>query len=135
MDHGFEFPADWEEHRSVWLAWPPEECTVCDEQNVRDAHCRVICALLDHGVPVELLVNSKGEEDDVRGRVKKAGSDCHQSILSIRVIHHTDMWMRDFGPIFVNDRRKKEQVVLSFKWTNWGYVDHYLREPDLSVCS
>ena len=107
----FVFPADWEPHEAVWLAWPPEDWVVNGE-SVRDAHCRVVCALLPR-VRVVLLVNSAAEERDVRERVCRAalGSEACAR-LCCRVVPHTDIWMRDFGPVFVRDSSGSEAVLV-----------------------
>ena len=135
----FIFPADWEDHEAVWLAWPPEEWIVGDGQNAYDAMCRVICALLPY-VRVDLLVNNAEEEKDVFSRVSAAGlGDCCSVQLRCHIILHTDIWMRDFGPIFVRKREgdKEKTFVLSFDWTLWGYLWHHRRQDDpmlLTVC-
>ena len=132
MMEGFVFPADWEEHAAVWLAWPPDDWIVENGLNAREAHCRVISALLPH-VRVELLVNNSEEEKDVIARVTAAGLAEHLSRLNCRIIPHTDIWMRDFGPIFVQNKNGNKQAILSFDWTMWGYLWHHRRQHDPSI--
>lgn len=130
----FWFPADWETHEAVWLAWPPEDWVVGEGLHARDAHCRVVCALLPH-VRVELLVNSAAEAADVAARVAAAHGDC--SRLTCRTVPHTDIWMRDFGPVFVRPHDDSPTpTVLCFDWTTWGYLWHSTqpRSVVLAVC-
>lgn len=135
----FWFPADWERHEAVWLAWPPEDWVVGDGLHARDAHCRVVCALLPH-VRVELLVNSAAEAADVAARVAAVRGDCCG--LTCRTVPHTDIWMRDFGPVFVrpfgstSNSSEGTPTVLRFDWTAWGYLWHSTQPRDvvLSVC-
>ena len=130
----FWFPADWEEHEAVWLAWPPEDWVVGEDLSARDAHCRVICALLPY-VRVELLVNNADERADVEKRVGAARGDCRG--LTYRTVPHTDIWMRDFGPVFVRPKGGSQTTVLRFDWTAWGYLWHSTqpRNVVLAVCS
>lgn len=135
----FWFPADWERHEAVWLAWPPEDWVVGDGLHARDAHCRVVCALLPH-VRVELLVNSAAEAADVAARVAAVRGDCRG--LTCRTVPHTDIWMRDFGPVFVrpfgstSNSSEGTPTVLRFDWTAWGYLWHSTQPRDvvLAVC-
>ena len=42
--------------------------------------------------------------------------------LRFVTVPHYDIWMRDFGPIFLVNKNNKQQKIVSFDWNVWGYI-------------
>lgn len=51
-------------------------------------------------------------------------------------IPHFDIWMRDFGPIFLKRRQpapgQPSLRIVHFQWNAWGYVGHTVTEDVLT---
>ena len=110
---GFIMPAEWEKHEATWLVWPKDPDTFPKGiiEPVEEAYTRII-SYLAKGEKVNVLVDDKETED----RVLSMLSD-KKNIL----FHHiksADVWVRDYGPIFI----KKNNEVVATKWTfnSWG---------------
>ena len=111
----FVFPAEFEPHRALWMAWPTYE-------NKRGLPTEpllieIIRATVGR-VSIELLAQDDAEADRIRTRFRQEGvPDGH---VAIHAVPHGDIWMRDMGPIFVRGDRGGLRVV-DFGFNMWGY--------------
>ncbi len=116
-EHTFRFPAEFEEHESIWLAWPtyenmhgrPSEPVVLE----------IIEALAPH-VNVDLMVQDFEELDQVRRLMVML--DIPHDHVRFHEIPHYDFWIRDMGPIFLKNAQG-ELAVADFNFNTWGYED------------
>lgn len=107
------FPAEWEEHDCVLLAWPHEESDwnyMLDE--VRDCYTEIIKAICEDE-RVLLLVPPRL---DVARLVAERGFDPER--VKLLPVTTNDTWARDFGPLTIERDGHKE--LLDFKFNGWG---------------
>jgi agmatine deiminase len=111
---GFSMPAEWAKHDSTWLSWPKNPLTFPPEivSKVEAAYVEMIEALA-RGERVDLLVDDERMEDRVRSMIRARGVAFHR-------IGSADVWMRDYGPIFVKDGRGKAVAATKWKFNSWG---------------
>jgi agmatine deiminase len=109
-------PAEWTKHRSTWLSWPKNPLTFPPNvmPKVEAAYVKMIDALA-HGETVDLLVDDSQTEDEVRSQVSAKNVEFHH-------INSADVWVRDYGPIFVKRPGAKRDSVAATKWNfnAWG---------------
>lgn len=115
-------PAEWARHESTWLTWPKNRTTwpgarLGETENI---YVQMIRGLLP-GERVNLIVADEKTAKRVTARVSGKGVK-----LSNLVFHRAktvDTWIRDYGPIFVKDGRKK--AFSKFIFNAWGgkYAD------------
>ena len=121
---GYRMPAEWEPHESTWLAWPKNPLTFPEGilEKVEWTYVRMISSLLV-GERVDLLVDSPTVEARV-GRLLDSTAN-----VKFHEIRTADVWMRDYGPIFV-----KNSDVAATKWrfNAWGNKYEDLLPDDLS---
>jgi agmatine deiminase len=127
---GFQMPAEWEKHESTWLSWPKDPLTFPPNiiEKVEQVYVRMIEAL-QKGELVNLIVDDQRTEDKVASLVSSKKN------LRFHKIKSADVWMRDYGPIFVKNTRE----VAATKWifNAWGEkYDELLRdnESGMEVC-
>ena len=127
---GFHMPAEWERHEATWLSWPKDPLTFPENiiDQVENIYVKMIEAL-QKGERVELLVDDQKTEDRVSGLLSS------KSNVRFHKIKSADVWMRDYGPIFV----KNSNIVAATKWifNAWGKkYDELLRdnESGMEVC-
>jgi agmatine deiminase len=105
-------PAEWEKHEATWLSWPKDPLTFPEDiiERVEQIYVQMIEAL-KVGERIELLVDDDKTEDRVASLISKKNLRFHK-------IRSADVWMRDYGPIFVRNSTK----VAATKWTfnAWG---------------
>jgi agmatine deiminase len=118
-------PAEWEPHEATWIAWP---------HNRRDWPGRFapipwvyaeIVRHLSRAEKVRILVESRAAEARARGMLRKAGA----VIEAVEFVAcPTDrVWTRDYGPIFVKNRRG-EAAVTGWRFNAWAKYDDWRQD-------
>jgi agmatine deiminase len=121
---GFSMPAEWERHEATWLSWPKDPLTFPENiiDRVEQIYVKMI-ETLQRGERVDLLVDDQKTEDKVAGLLSSKNN------VRFHKIKSADVWMRDYGPIFV----KNSTAVAATKWTfnAWGEkYDELLRDNE-----
>jgi len=111
---GFSMPAEWAKHESTWLSWPKNPLTFPPEivSKVEDAYVAMIEALTK-GERVDLLVDDERTEDRVGSMLSTKGVTFHR-------IKSADVWIRDYGPIFVKGGRGSAVAATKWEFNAWG---------------
>jgi agmatine deiminase len=111
---GLSMPAEWAKHDSTWLSWPKNPLTFPPEivSRVEAAYVEMIEALA-RGERVDLLVDDERMEDRVRSMIRATGVAFHR-------IKSADVWMRDYGPIFVKGGKGMAVAATKWKFNAWG---------------
>ena len=106
-------PAEWERHESTWLSWPKDPLTFPSGiiDRVEQTYIEMIRAL-QVGECVDLLVDDQKTEDRVISMLSSTTN------VRFHQIKSQDVWIRDYGPIFVRSSRE----VAATKWifNAWG---------------
>ena len=107
--------AEWEPQKSVWLAWPHSIKYWGDHlPALRKFYIELIRMIVEFQ-PVNLIVPNKALYNEVLAlNPGETGSfPCH-----VKEIPNDDLWIRDYGPIFVE---KDEKIaVVDFEFNAWG---------------
>lgn len=112
---GFSMPAEWAKHDSTWLSWPKNPLTFPKEivSRVEAAYVEMVEALAG-GERVDLLVDDAKTADRVRSMLSPKNVKFHR-------IKSADVWMRDYGPIFVRKGgRSREVAATKWRFNAWG---------------
>ncbi len=109
-------PAEWEPHEATWLSWPKDPLTFPPAilPQVEDIYIQMMLALAG-GETVNVLVDDEDTEAKVLGRLDDQGSSRNILVHRIKTV---DVWMRDYGPIFVKDSGKLKMTKWVFN--AWG---------------
>lgn len=121
-------PAEWASHEAVWIGWPSAEDLW--EENLAPAQAEVagfIRAILfpdpadpagehTHGERVDLLYRG---EAALRAAQKLRDSLAIPHLLRLHEAPLGDIWLRDTGPIFVNDDNGA-RAASAFRFNGWG---------------
>ncbi len=117
---GYRQPAEWEEHRAVWVAWPSHaELWERALEPVREAWLEMARAIADvdpaaglhRGERLEVLVPDERNEAAARCRLARIPARLHR-------IPFGDIWLRDIAPLFV--RGEEGVAAVSFAFNGWG---------------
>src|ERR1051325_11463599 len=120
-------PAEWAPHRATWLSWPHNlETWPSQLERVREIWIQMIRALSRHE-QVCLLVNDERMSEQVSARIKQSGA-VMENVTLLR-IPTVDVWMRDYGPMFVI-RRNKERPLAFNDWVFNGWGGKYKSYED-----
>ncbi|MYB33030.1 MAG: agmatine deiminase family protein [Acidobacteria bacterium] len=111
----FVFPAEFEPHRALWMAWPTYE----NKQGLSTEPLLIdIIRATEGRVAIELLAQDDAEADRIRERFRQ--EEVPDGHVAIHTVPHGDIWMRDMGPIFLRGDRGGLRVV-DFGFNMWGY--------------
>ena len=108
-------PAEWEPHEATWISWPKNIETFGKMlPKVEDVFVLMVLAL-NRKEKVNILVDDEMAEGRVRNRLDEAGAN--RNIIFHRT-KSADVWIRDYGPIFV--KRGKKSVITKWVFNAWG---------------
>ncbi|MBP2133719.1 agmatine deiminase [Methanomicrobium sp. W14] len=114
---GYRMPAEWERHDAVWLCWPYDIETFFDIESVEKTYTAVV-SWISSGEMVNLLVKDENMRDKVRKILFDAG--CPPGKINFFVQEYADVWIRDYGPVFVVNRDKKSIAAVDWVFNAWG---------------
>ncbi len=117
--NSYIFPAEWEPHSAVWLAWPHDTLTFPGRVEKVEQDVIKIIQAIHRSEPVELLVLNHAMQAKARALLTTAGVDLAK--LTFREVNYMDGWMRDCGGIFVRNLNQGGKLTL-VKWifNQWG---------------
>ncbi len=126
---GYQFPAEWAEHRATWLSYPHEDSYSWPGtlDRIFPFYNRFIKEL-SKAEQVCINVRDEALRDQVTRDLTLLDVDLSKITL---LLHPTnDAWCRDHGPAFlVNPGAKDPKVIVSWKYNAWGNkYDHDLDE-------
>ena len=116
---GFRMPAEWERHESTWLSWP-DSSEIWGEQleAVQEMWVEMV-RLISPGERVCLLVNDEVSEERAGARLAAGGTRMEN--VSFYRIPTVDVWIRDYGPIFIARSGESPEVgVTKWAFNAWG---------------
>jgi len=121
METSIRYPAEWEPHEAVWLAWPaaqgPWEDTPLEAVQ---AEFRLLCQAIadpdpDSGQPrgekLHILVPDAAAHTAAVEALAGLGATLHR-------VPYGDIWLRDTAPIFV--QRGDQRAASVFRFNGWG---------------
>ena len=111
----FAFPAEFETHRALWMAWPTYE----NKRGLPTEPLLLeIIRAVEGGVAIELLAQDEEQAGAIRDRF--AQEEIPDEHVTIHAVPHGDIWMRDMGPIFLRGDRGGLRIA-DFGFNMWGY--------------
>ncbi len=115
-------PAEWEPHEATWLSWPKDPATFPPEiiDKVEAIYLKMIEELA-RGERVDLLVEDRETQDKVSSLLKSTRN------VVFHHVHTVDVWIRDYGPIFV---KNSEVAATKWRFNAWGNKYDDLKEDE-----
>lgn len=116
---GFSMPAEWAEHEAVWLAWPHDRESFPNLESVERSYAAVARALQDSGSePIRLLVTGPALRERAARVLREGGGEPDR--VRFYELPYADVWIRDYGPIFVADGKKDGLAMTRWLFNAWG---------------
>jgi agmatine deiminase len=114
---GYIMPAEWETHQGTWLAWPHDTTTFPKIKKVENAYIQMILTL-HKNEDINLFVTDSNMKEKVAKLLKQKRVDLGK--INFYIWNYVDVWFRDYGPIFVVNRKKKELAFVHWLFNAWG---------------
>lgn len=115
---GYRMPAEWEPHAATWLSWPHDPITFPGRVPEVERTYQEMIRALTTGERVNLLV----KDDQTHARVQRwAGQEGIRNLV-LWDVPTADVWLRDYGPIFVKREVGLRADLAMTKWAfnAWG---------------
>ncbi|MCL4235936.1 MAG: agmatine deiminase family protein [Deltaproteobacteria bacterium] len=124
---GFRMPAEWETHEATWLTWPHDPGTWPGKVDIaRQAMARwvrEITRVRPGAKRRREIVNVIARDDAMRGEIKMTLDDwdIDAAAVKIHVIPNNDVWIRDYGPIFITRDGDPGDGLGCLAVVDWGF--------------
>ena len=113
---GYRLPAEWEPQEAVWFAWPVRDdlwSGRIDEVRKQLASLYVLAARFQ---TVRVLCPQRWQ-----GRLTDLMAEQgDHSCVELFDYETDDVWIRDFGPLFLVDEDRKEICIADWRYNAWG---------------
>ena len=105
-------PAEWEPQEAIWLQWPGEW-----EKTYEAAFAAFSCIIIQYE-KLHVLYQSPQVLNQARAALLTAGCNPDHDLITWHDIPNDSAWMRDNGPVFVED--DGETRVQNWQFDAWG---------------
>ncbi len=118
----YVMPGEYEPHMSIWLGWPRFQWFTDPSLDTRQTIAEVIQVLSHYRISSNILCTDEQGISAARDWMTQNGWPVtpHMNFLAIPQV---DIWMRDYGPIFLKHRDTNRLAIASFAQNQWGYAD------------
>jgi agmatine deiminase len=121
-------PAEWERHEATWIAWPHNRSDWPGRFTPIPWVYGEIVRKLSAVERVRILVESEALEAQARGVLRKVGAA--MDAVEFFICPTNRVWARDYGPLFVADRRGRVALT-RWRFNAWAKYDDW--ELDAAV--
>ena len=119
--NGFRMPAEWELQKSVWIAWPYNKNDWPGLfQEIPEVFTKIISSISKEQ-KVNLLINN--DKNEIIKFLKLANSNLKN--IRFYKIKTDRVWLRDSGPIFLINKKKRKKLLLNFKFNAWSKYKNF----------
>ncbi len=117
LQFGYSYPAEWEKHKAVLLAWPYDKLSFPHLQRVEEEYVRIINTL-QKSEEIFLFVTGSLMKERAMSLLRKNNVD----VSSIRFFEmkYGDVWFRDYGPTFIVQKQKKKLAMVKWNFNAYG---------------
>ncbi|AQS39051.1 peptidylarginine deiminase-like enzyme [Shewanella psychrophila] len=119
---GFIIPGEFEKQKAVWLGWPTFQWYTDPKLDTKFAIANIIQALVQESVTVQLMCTNLAGELAIKAWFKDQDYEIDSSrFLNYVYVDQVDIWQRDFGPVFLKNRKTGKTAISGFTQNQWGY--------------
>lgn len=120
---GYRMPAEWERHRSTWIAWPQNRADWPGKFEPIPWVYADIVRNLAHVEEVNIIVRNDATKNKAHDVLSRSGADLKR--VKFHFWPTNRGWTRDSGPIFVRRDSQPDSVAT----TNWCF-NGWAKYPD-----
>lgn len=113
---GYRFPAEWERQEAIWFAWPVRDSLWPDCFGRVREKLAELYALAARFQKVRVLCQAD-QQEMLRELMLPHGDLANVEFYDYQT---DDVWIRDFGPLFLVHDRNKELCIADWRYNAWG---------------
>ena len=116
------YPAEWEKQKATWLSYPHnlKEWGNQRIKKIRAFYKDLISKILDFQ-DVNLIFADEELLNEIETQLIVSQQKKKHKLKRI-IIPNNDIWIRDYGPFFIEtkEKKKKKSLLLDFEFNSWG---------------
>ena len=126
----FRMPGEWEPQKSVWIVWPYNKSDWPELfDNIPHIICKIIsCLSLNQNV--NLLIKNNIDKISIKKKLKQFR--CKISNIKFYSILSNRIWVRDFGPIYLINKKQNKKIFLDFKFNGWSKYSDFKKDNEVN---
>jgi agmatine deiminase len=124
-------PAEWEPHEATWIAWPHNRTDWPGRFAPISWVYGEIVRKLSRVERVRILVEGRAAEEQARRVLCKVGAEA--GAVEFFACPTNRSWTRDYGPIFVKNRRG-ETALTAWRFNAWAKYDDWQKDSKVPAC-
>lgn len=113
-------PGEFEQQSAVWLGWPLFQWYKDEQLDTRHAIAQIVQTLSDYQIVANIMCTNEQHIAKARNWLSQHGYII-TSYMHFLPIPQIDIWVRDYGPIFLKDRTTNKLAIASYAQNQWGY--------------
>ena len=124
--NGFRMPAEWENQKSVWIAWPYNKY---DWPGLYKFIPKVVLEIINKiskYQTVNLITHKKVKN------IKKLIQLSKIKNINFHKIKTDRIWLRDSGPIFLINKKSRKKLILDFKFNGWSKYSNFVNDDKIT---
>jgi agmatine deiminase len=122
---GYRMPAEWEPHEATWIAWPHNRTDWPDRFAPIPWVYGEIVRKLARVECVRILVEDRAAEEQARRVLRKVGAP--EGTVEFFACPTNRGWTRDYGPIFIKNRRGGTALT-AWRFNAWAKYDDWQKD-------
>ena len=113
-------PGEFEPQSAVWLGWPTFQWFKDPQLDTRQVIAQIAVTLSDHQIKSCIMCTNEQGISDAQNWMRQNDYPI-TSYMDFLPIPQVDIWVRDYGPIFLKDRSTNRLAIASYTQNQWGY--------------
>ncbi len=113
---GYRFPAEWERQEAVWFAWPTRD-DLWEGVLVRVREQLAALYVLAARFQAVRILCPAFVQEELKLLMDGAGDASNVELYDYQV---DDVWIRDYGPLFLLNENATETVIADWTFNAWG---------------
>jgi len=123
---GFRMPGEWEKQDSIWITWPYNK----DDwpglfKYIPPTVAKIISAISKYQI-VNLIV--KPGENIVKIKNILLSHKAKLKLIKFHKVSLDRIWIRDFGPIYIINKYKKQKIFINFNFNGWAKYKNFKKD-------
>ena len=123
-------PAEWEKQSSIWITWPYNQNDWPGLFQFIPAVVSKIITLISQNQSVKLIINP----NDSKVKIYKILFNCGANLKNVKIfkIPSDRIWIRDFGPIYLVNKKKNRKIFLNFAFNGWSKYKNFKKDDQVN---
>lgn len=120
---GFRMPGEWEKQDSIWITWPYNKKDWPGLfENIPFTVSKIVSAISKNQV-VNLIIKPNEDIDKIKKILLRQKTKL--KLVRFHKIPSNRVWIRDFGPIYLINKKIKKKVFINFQFNGWSKYNDF----------